>query len=565
MMAPSDVVTLPTTATAYSALKARVERGAAEIAAAVAMVAAALAVERQLRDTQKGLEDALGVLVDEATDRLIAAVKQEDTPAAVAALDEGGDPNRPGAYREEHAGALMWAAEKDNAELATLLLDRGADVNQCYNQGRTHDGATALMWATGAGHLEVARLLLDRSADPNQAKNDGTTALMDAVQKGHLKVARLLLDRSANPNQAKNDGTTALMIAATEGHLEVARLLLDRSADPNQARNTRHTALMDAAQKGHLEVARLLLDRWADPGADTMVQGDNGTNAIKNAAKEGHLKITQLLALYGASCGRKVVTVANRHGHKSIATCLEAIEGWPALKIAAACRLHVDARLMLKRGTIDPSSYTFAELMATATFPADTLWQGSPAPCPATTALVKAAMSSWSPGRHFLYPQEVRTSVHTVLLVANRLWRRHAAESGVRRSIRRLQMQPHKILHILPNELWCVVFKFFSRSDWPRWPPIFRSVKFLVEGANAIQRAVMDLVVHRDCDEGVSVSTIATALRFDNARIRFVLPPASFFSRSICLPSRNPRTAGENTHAPALDAPSLRFTGAHRF
>ena len=213
---------------------------------------------------------------------------------------------------------------------------------------------------------------------------------------------------------------------------------------------------------------------------------------------------------------------------------------------------------MLKRGAIDPSDCTFAELMATATLPADTLWQGSPAPCPATTALVKAAMSSWSPGRHFLYPREVRTSVHTVLLVANRLWRRHAAESGVRRSIRRLQMRPH----ILPNELWCVVFKFFSRSDWPRWPPIHRSVECHVEGANDVQQAVMDLVAHQ---AHVSISTITTALhlRFHVSKIRFVLPPASFFSRSICLPSRNPRTAEDKhprTHS--LRSLSAFYSGA---
>ena len=58
------------------------------------------------------------------------------------------------------------------------------------------------------------------------------------------------------------------------------------------------------------------------------------------AAEEGHLKITQLLVLHGASCGTRALTVANRHGHQSIAKCLEVIEGWPALKIAATCRLH---------------------------------------------------------------------------------------------------------------------------------------------------------------------------------------------------------------------------------
>ena len=293
---------------------------------------------------------------------------------------------------------------------------------------------------------------------------------------------------------------------------------------------------------GHFEMVRLLLEQSADPRAETRDLlggwgiGDHRKNALMCAAEEGHLKITQLLVLHGASCGTRALTVANRHGHQSIAKCLEVIEGWPALKIAATCRLHADARTMLKRGNIDPSDgCTFAELMATATLPADTLWQGSPAPCPATTALVKAAMSSWSPSRHFLYHQQVRTSVHTVLLVANRLWRRHAAESGVRRSIRWLQMRPQ----ILPNELWCVVFKFFCRSDWPRLGITYRVCQY-VEGSNDVQQVVMDLVVGygSHSDIGVSVSTIATALhpRFNGAQIRFVLPPASFFSRT---PSRN--------------------------
>ena len=247
-MGSSDVVTLPITVTTYPALKARIERGAGEIAAASAEVAAALAIERKLRDTQKGLEDTLGVLVDEATDRLIEAIKQEDTPAAVAALDEGANPNRlkwtaAGENDSEEIAmmsALMWAAAKDNADMATLLLDRGADVNQ----GRTHDGWTALTWAAAAGRVAIVRLLLDRSADPNQAGTNqaGTyTALMFAAMQGHLEVARLLLECSADPNQAPTTGHTPLMFAAMRGHFEVARLLLECSADPNQAEVRTHS------------------------------------------------------------------------------------------------------------------------------------------------------------------------------------------------------------------------------------------------------------------------------------------------------------------------------------
>ena len=306
-----------------------------------------------------------------------------------------------------------------------------ADVNQ----GATHSGGTAIMEAAEQGRLDIARLLLDRSADPNQARTDGGhTALMGAAQGGHLEAARLLLDRSAGPNQARtDDGHTALMCAADNGRLEVARLLLDRSADPNQARtDDGYTALMLAAQAGHLKSVLLLVVYRAN------------TAAVDND-------------------GETACDAALNNGHQTIADCLKAIEGWPVFKIAAACRFHADVRAMLRRGTIDPAACPRADITTAITFPANTLWRGSPAPCPATTALVNAALSSWSPGRHFLYHPGVRSSIHTVLLGAERLRRRHGAQSGARRSTRRLQVLPAG----MPNELWCIVCSFFRRADWP--------------------------------------------------------------------------------------------------
>jgi serine/threonine-protein phosphatase 6 regulatory ankyrin repeat subunit B len=47
------------------------------------------------------------------------------------------------------------------------------------------------------GHRDVAELLLDRGADVGQAMQNGRTALMIARQSGHDEVVELLLSRGA--------------------------------------------------------------------------------------------------------------------------------------------------------------------------------------------------------------------------------------------------------------------------------------------------------------------------------------------------------------------------------
>ena len=149
-----------------------------------------------------------------------------------------------------------------------------------------------------------------------------------------------------------------------------------------------------------------------------------------------------------------------------MADCLGAIAGWPAFKIAAGCRLHADARRMLHRGAIDPADCSLAELTAVGGTPANALWQGSPGPCDATAALIRAAMSRWSPERHVLYHRGVRSGVRMVLLLAERLRRRHDFVGALPQHQLVLLPQP-ALLGKLPNELWHMVCGFFLRKNWP--------------------------------------------------------------------------------------------------
>ena len=69
--------------------------------------------------------------------------------------------------------ALIWAADRGNAELVALLLDRGADLNL-----QDCDGQTALHYAAICGHADVAKALLaDARCDRSITDNDGSVPI----------------------------------------------------------------------------------------------------------------------------------------------------------------------------------------------------------------------------------------------------------------------------------------------------------------------------------------------------------------------------------------------------
>ena len=66
-------------------------------------------------------------------------------------------------------------------------------------------GMTALLHAARQGHLEVARVLLDGGADVDQISlSDATSPLLMATINGQFDMALMLLGAGANPNLASN-------------------------------------------------------------------------------------------------------------------------------------------------------------------------------------------------------------------------------------------------------------------------------------------------------------------------------------------------------------------------
>ncbi|CAG9981141.1 unnamed protein product [Clonostachys byssicola] len=140
------------------------------------------------------------------------------------------------------------AVYRNNPERISLLLERGADINQ---PGFNDRGVTALQaacqieeqyWKPGT-RLRMVKFLLKLGAyaDGLPAQKNGFSALQIAAANGDLEIALMLLHSGADPNTLDTDdrrvGITALDFAAEQGRLDMLQLLLTfggRSGSPGK-------------------------------------------------------------------------------------------------------------------------------------------------------------------------------------------------------------------------------------------------------------------------------------------------------------------------------------------
>ena len=213
--------------------------------------------------------------------------------------------------------ALHWAVERDDLEMADLLLRAGARVS-----ARTREGVTPLQLAAINGSAAMIDRLLKAGADPNAPLTPARdTALMMAARTGKTDAIRVLVEAGADVNAKETwGGTTPLMWAVAEGHAEAATVLIAAGADVNArshyvaAANGRGfegrtplasstdaktaefasgwlTPLMLAAREGDIELARILIGA----GADVNAAAGDGKTALALAIFNGNYDVASFL------------------------------------------------------------------------------------------------------------------------------------------------------------------------------------------------------------------------------------------------------------------------------
>lgn len=112
------------------------------------------------------------------------AVKAGDLSSVASMLTES--PDLVHARDREESTPLHWAAWKGHAEIVTLLLDAGADI-QAHNSN-FHWGTTPLHAAAHGNNKRAAEVLIERGADVHAVRSTGSGTPLDET-KAHNATA----------------------------------------------------------------------------------------------------------------------------------------------------------------------------------------------------------------------------------------------------------------------------------------------------------------------------------------------------------------------------------------
>ncbi|XP_013912666.1 PREDICTED: ankyrin repeat and SOCS box protein 14 [Thamnophis sirtalis] len=195
----------------------------------------------------------------------------------------------PDTKNEEEDSALIIAIKHESYEIASLLIQFGANTNlQCINK------RTALHEAARLGLKDMVELLLWSKADPDPRSSYGLTPLALAAQNGHTEILELLLRKGANILSQASDSASILFEAAGGGNPDSISLLLEYGADANVPKQSGHLPIHRAAYRGHFLALQILI-----PVTDISAIKESGISPLHSAAAGGHSQCLEFLLKSG--------------------------------------------------------------------------------------------------------------------------------------------------------------------------------------------------------------------------------------------------------------------------
>lgn len=185
-------------------------------------------IERGLRDITR-FEQSTNALQAANLGDIFEAIRVGDVERVIAILAI--DPSKAREISAEEETPLceaVWslaaeptATQANATVIMALLLSSGADAN-----AHSWIGAAPLTAAASLGLYDIATMLMDHGADVNaRYKDTGETALCCAVEAGWTDMVTLLLEKGANPSRIGLGRKTPLDQAVEKNSVEIAAVL----------------------------------------------------------------------------------------------------------------------------------------------------------------------------------------------------------------------------------------------------------------------------------------------------------------------------------------------------
>jgi ankyrin repeat protein len=237
-----------------------------------------------------------------------AAIERNNLAKVKELLDSGTDIN---IRIRGNLTPLGRASELGFKEIANLLIERGANVNEVYSPEYKRETplilAAAKTWrAEGSDYLGLITLLLDKGANINHRTGRGETPLSVALDRQFYQGVHLLLDRGA---EVRRDAlwTFALSFDSPE-KLALAKKLIEKGADVN-ARNAHRQPLITFVTV-NLDMVKLLVESGADIDAKDPT---TGYTALYTAVRNRDRRMVEYLLSKGAD-----VNATHNHGDTAL-------------------------------------------------------------------------------------------------------------------------------------------------------------------------------------------------------------------------------------------------------
>ncbi|KAI2619317.1 ankyrin repeat-containing domain protein [Hypoxylon sp. NC1633] len=183
-------------------------------------------------------------------------------------------------YGRKKKTALIYAAVAGDVELATSLIDLGADLYSIEDEEHTAAARAAMM-----NDADMVRCLLDSGTDVDWTSSDGRSILHDACVWGSTSVIELLLERGALIDRLDTDNVPPIAVAATWNLLRTVRQMASRCSKVSTS-----LALILAARYGYYRVAVELLAA----GADINHQDEFGNTPLQFSCWNSSPRVTEL-------------------------------------------------------------------------------------------------------------------------------------------------------------------------------------------------------------------------------------------------------------------------------